>query len=204
VLMSNLQLLANDPELSIRKRASTLLLERAPDDLSWLQACLLREEDETLRARLVCSWVENGGMDDLCEALLEVHPEQIFDVIEPLAKAGHRCQWTQLAPLFLRSPDAPTHLALGDMVHADTIPSESASVLIDTVVNYFLDEEIWLPQLMDFTRPLIEAHGPYLRPHMELLRRILREELESSLELGWGPVKGLREILQSLDGTGEA
>ena len=187
-----------DPDVHVRRRALEAMASIRPPDLSWALERVLVEEDEAARDTLVAALLEANQESALALALSNKAPLAIHDVFAPLARVERRFSWEVMAPLFGACPDSPTLLALCACVETATIPLGSAVALIDEATAYYEGEELWLPHLIQITRPLLETLSDERRAGFPALRALLVDELRAARVQRWGPIETLEALLQLL------
>ena len=187
-----------DEDVHVRRRAVAALALRSDEETQWALERLLSEEDEEAREHLTRCVLEAGREGELAQRLAAEAPLMIHEIFAPLARSERRFPWSVMAPLFGACPDSPTLLALCACLETETIPLGSASALIDEATAYYEDEELWLPHLIQITRPLLEALPQEKRASFPALRVLLNDELEAARVQKWGPIATLEALLDLL------
>ena len=189
---------ASDPDVHVRRRAIDALADSESTETDWALDRLLVETDEAARDRLTSRLLEAGRDAEMAQGLAEGAPLAIHDVFAPLARAERRFPWAVMAPLFGSCPDSPTLLVLCACLDTETIPEGSAVALIDEATAYYEGEELWLPHLIQITRPLLDSLAPERRAGFPALRALLADELVAARAQRWGPIDTLESLLAML------
>jgi len=190
-----------DPDVHVRRRAVAALAAAPGGDTAWALERIGVEEDEDARDRLTTRLLDAGREADLARHLAAEAPLMIHDVMAPLARSERHFPWSALAPLFGACPDSATLLVLCAIVDTDTIPATTVRVLVEEATAYYEGEELWLPHLIQITRPLVERLSAEDRQSLHHLQDILQDELVAARAQKWGPIEKLEALIAQLNGS---
>ena len=190
---------AADEDVHVRRRAVGALTSAALEDTDWILDRLVVEVDDAARDQLTETILAAGQEDRLAQHLATHAPLMVHDILAPLARQERRFAWSVLAPLFGACPDSPTLLVLCACLETSTIPLGSATALVDEATAYYENEELWLPHLIQITRPLLDRLPPEKRAGFPALRVLLVDELEAARAQRWGPIDTLEALLELLE-----